>query len=249
MIKSSTQEIIDSGMDFLGKKSIKVDKENCRIVKEKIFKKEYYVLKLPLKKESYNNNAEPIYRKKSYKLILDSDSMEIISSKPLFKKKMLNRMLWVTFFIPYPILCFFFFFLKPLFIIALPFIFGFIIYYMAYNDLKDYLKKLADTVTFFSGAFTACIAIGRYYNSPITSLAMLKNPYMNITISISLLIFSFFACIKLYISIEETIAARGKYLSDSSSLFSIRNHMPKTKIFFHKFMRRISNILSFIYLK
>ena len=135
----------------------------------------------------------------------------------------MNAILWRT-FTPYIIFCaisLYSIYFKSIAVIAMllfPVVLGFMIYSMCYIELKDYLKKIADTVSFFSGTVTACLAIVKFMVVSKKPDVILLNPYVSNTLILLLIVFAFFASIKFFISADETFKARMIYLSQNSKL-------------------------------
>lgn len=123
-------------------------------------------------------------------------------------------MLWRVFFIPYLLLCILYCvsFSYPITGIAimllLPVAFGFIIYSMCYTELNNYLDKMADTVSFFSGTITACIAIIKFSLSEDNQLFSLKSNFLNIPILVFLIVFAFFCKHKIFYFHEPNVKGK-----------------------------------------
>ncbi|EHV1591622.1 hypothetical protein K0C24_004784, partial [Salmonella enterica] len=207
-----TEELKKRGISFFGKYSVNIDIDKIRIKDETIYGRSFKILDLPLKN-----------KERSYKLVLNKETNIILGQKSIFKKKLLNAMLWRVFFIPYLLLCILYCvsFSYPITGIAimllLPVAFGFIIYSMCYTELNNYLDKMADTVSFFSGTITACIAIIKFSLSEDNQLFSLKSNFLNIPMLVFLIVFAFFASIKFFISMNQMLKARKVYLSQASN--------------------------------
>ncbi|AST69278.1 hypothetical protein BFG07_11610 [Kosakonia cowanii] len=204
-----TDSLRKKGICFFGKNAVNIDTNSITISEEVIYGRPFKILKLPL-----------IDKNKSYKLVLKGDSDVILGQKGHFKKKLMNAILW-RIFTPYIIFCaislysFYFQSIAVIVMLLLPVVFGFMIYSMCYIELKDYLKKIADTVSFFSGTVTACLAIVKFMIASKKTDVILHSPYISNVLILLLIVFAFFASIKFFISADETLKARKIYLSQN----------------------------------
>lgn len=81
-----TEELKKRGISFFGKYSVNIDIDKIRIKDETIYGRSFKILDLPLKN-----------KERSYKLVLNKETNIILGQKSIFKKKLLNAMLWRVF--------------------------------------------------------------------------------------------------------------------------------------------------------
>lgn len=228
-----TDSLRRKGISFFGKNAVNIDTNNITISEEVIYGRSFKILKLPL-----------IDKRKSYKLVLKGDSEVILGQKEYFKKKLMNAILWRT-YTPYIIFCaisLYSIYFKSIAVIAMllfPVVLGFMIYSMCYIELKDYLKKIADTVSFFSGTVTACLAIVKFMVVSKKPDVILLNPYVSNTLILLLIVFAFFASIKFFISADETFKARMIYLSQNSKLSKNKKTFRNIKASYYKCVKKL----------
>jgi hypothetical protein len=95
-------------------------------------------------------------------------------------------------------------------LLAIPLFFGFLLYFMAYKQAKDYLKKITDTITLASSLISLLAII---YGINIGKF--LFDTHQNIILRTCLFVviqsFSIFATLKLIIAFRETLDERKKY--------------------------------------
>jgi len=95
-------------------------------------------------------------------------------------------------------------------LLAIPLAFGFLLYFMAYKQAKDYLKKITDTITLASSLISLLAII---YGVNIGKF--LFDSHQNIILRTCLFVviqsFSIFATLKLIIAFRETLDERKKY--------------------------------------
>lgn len=205
-------------------------------------------------------------RKKSLKkilLIADSNDNYKIYFKDEFLEKKNKASLIKAYLIPYLLFDAFAIILNGVvnpgkfILIFLPIMYGYIIYAIAYSEAKDYLKKITDTITFFSASITASTALikdlslSQLLNSDKESLLF------RIFLFILMQSFAIFATTKFCISLHETFIEREKYIKslethDDFNSFTSRTLRGIAKwcsIIKKTIINRSIQILSFLYIK
>ncbi|MHA3510246.1 hypothetical protein ACX1G9_02700 [Yersinia enterocolitica] len=228
-----TNSLRKKGISFFGKNAVNIDTNSITINKETIYGRTFNILILPLKN-----------KRKAYKLVLKEDSDVILGQKDHFKKKLMNAILW-RIFTPYIILCavslysFYFQSIAVIVMLLFPVVLGFMIYSMCYIELKDYLKKIADTVSFFSGTVTACLAIVKFMVVSKKPDVIIHNPYISNILILLLIVFAFFASIKFFISADETLKAKKIYLSQNMKPSKSEKVSRNIKVSYYRYVKKL----------
>lgn len=228
-----TDSLRRKGISFFGENAVNIDTNSITINEEVIYGRSFKILELPLTD-----------KRKSYKLVLKGDSDVILGQKKHFKKKLINAILWKI-FTPYIIFCaislysFYFHSIAVIVMLLLPVVLGFMIYSMCYIELKDYLKKIADTVSFFSGTVTACLAIVKFMVVSKKPDVILHSPYIGNILILLLIVFAFFASIKFFISADETLKARSIYLSQNLKSSKSKKASRNIKALYYKCVKKL----------
>ncbi|EKN4026666.1 hypothetical protein DVQ44_03440 [Yersinia enterocolitica] len=160
------------------------------------------------------------FKKKSVHLewVVDIINNEIISTKEIFIDKKATHSFIKVAILPYLLFDFCLFIssgtVDPgrFVLFFLPIMYGYIIYAMAYAEAKDYLKKTADTITFFSAVLTASFVLLK--DISLTELLNSDKNTLSFRVMLFLIMqtFAIFATTKFCISLNETFVERKKYL-------------------------------------
>ncbi|WP_233963647.1 hypothetical protein [Pectobacterium versatile] len=204
-------------------KFIDIDRVSTR--SEKFFGKEFTTVimhKNGLGKEKSKND-------KPYISIIENESGIAHSSRKIYVRQLINKKIFNIYAIPFLLILFliclgyysvvFFAVLSYL----LPMLFGYMIYAMTYDQMGDYLKKIADFVVIFTGAIGATALIlefidinilkGNFFITGIITFVQAKINYLTAFRVLAVEIFIFFYTIKLLISFTELRVARRDWLS------------------------------------
>lgn len=233
-----TNSLKNRGISFFGKNAVNINTNKIIIKEETIYGRPYTILVLPL-----------LNSKKAYKLVLKEGSEVILGQKNDFKKKLMNSILW-RIFTPFIIFCalsllsFYFSDLSIVVMLLFPVVFGFMTYAMSYIELKDYLKKIADTVSFFSGTVTACLAIIKFDVATESPASTIHSPFINGILIFFLVFFAFFASIKFFISADETFKARKIYLSQFSAPKKRKTFLRNMKTKYLRLQRKVRTLMT-----
>lgn len=154
------EEIIESTKKRF-RKNKEVELNKVYVVDEKYFGTEYKAIYAPLKKEKINSSEKPL----AYVDLYDPAEDKYHKNRRGFLYKKLNARFVSTFLIPYTTIytiialgyLWSFFFVALSFL--LPIIFGYIFFKLCYEEMKDYLKKIADLIVITSGVTTAALTI------------------------------------------------------------------------------------------
>ncbi|MBD8160770.1 hypothetical protein IFU23_22035 [Pantoea agglomerans] len=208
--QSRDNDILKNACSLLESKKIDFQKESIVYRNEIISREDHRVV-------SFKQNDKTI----DIVIIEKDDSFSLILKDEFIKKKTLKSFLTVSTlaFIALIVILF----MLPIFngwpkifLFILPLIFGFLLYKAAYRTAKSYLKKITDTVTFFSAAIAAAavlcgVNLPQYLYDPNASFPL------QIILFIFLQTFSIFATTKCCISWDETIEEGRNYYQENPS--------------------------------
>lgn len=164
-----------------------------------------------------------------YVCIIENDNGIVHSSRNIYVRQLIDKKIFNIFVIPLLLIFFliclgyysivFFAILSYL----LPLIFGYMIYSITYDQMGDYLKKIADFVVIFTGAIGATVLILEFIDInilkenififKIITFAQAKVNYLTTFRVLAVEIFIFFYTIKLLISFTEFRVARKEWLA------------------------------------
>ncbi|HII0015108.1 TPA: hypothetical protein ACYX6O_004956 [Klebsiella pneumoniae] len=175
-----------------------------------------------LGKEKSKNNGP-------YVCIVENESGIVHSSRKIYVRQLINKKIFNIFFIPFLLILFliclgyysivFFAILSYL----LPILFGYMIYSMTYDQMGDYLMKMADFVVIFTGAIGATVLILEFIDINIfkenvfifevINFSQAKINHLKAFRVLAVEIFIFFYTIKLFISFTEFRVARKEWIT------------------------------------
>lgn len=233
------------------KENQQIDFKNTFIVEESYFGVEYKAIHLPLKKGANNQTNTSLALIDLY----DPNKEKYYECRRKFLYRRLDLKTFTGFIIPYTIVYSLiglsYFYAEFLLVLSfiLPIIFGFIFFKLFYDEMKDYLKKIADLIVITSGFSTAALLIIPYLPfknfSSATLLSSLQKNYNALPILddlkslitlISIEFFIGFYTIKFLIALTETRQARNDYHSIKPG-----NPLPKNKL---NFFQRLKSLLT-----
>jgi len=241
----SDEEIVErTKKKFRKNKEVELNK--IYVVNENYFGTEYKAIHAPLKKEKRNTPEKPL----AYVDLYDPAEDKYHNNRRGFLYKKLNARLISTFLIPYTAIYIIialgylwsFFFLALSFL--LPIIFGYIFFKLCYEEMKDYLKKIADLIVITSGVTTATLTIMPFLpfkkimaTEQYSKLAdfYINHPFIDdIKSIITLLSIEFFIgfyTIKFLIALSEVLVAKIDYHNRE-----LDNPLPEKKSFLIKYL-------------